>query len=228
MDCLKGSGGSPIIGGWTSSRMQKEQWLRDDPDFNEPTEDAGPFVSVSRLGMPLVNEVVIGLTDKDRFNASEPKDDAQFLNYVTHPTLPELIEILFPATQAPNNFPRNDLVQVFLTGIPGLNEDGSVGEMQRLNFSIDPVESALQNNLGVIGGDNAGFPNGRRPGDDVVDISLRAAMGILCHTLAGLECGPADAPSGLLPFTDGVRQNADQFEDAFPYLTPPISRGPSE
>ncbi len=137
---------------------------------------------LSRLGMPLVNEVVIGLNDKNKFNASKPKDDAQFADYVTNPTLPALVETLFPTAKAPTNFPRTDLVTVFLKGIKGLNQPASVvaSEMLRLNTAIAPVGAGAQSAAGVAGGDNAGFPNGRRPGDDVVDLSVRVAMGALC------------------------------------------------
>lgn len=133
----------------------------------------------SRLSAPLVNELVIGLKDKDKFNASEPKDDAQFADYVTHPTLPALVELLFGSAgvRAPTLFPRTDLVAVFLTGIAGLNKNGSTAEMLRLNTGIPATPVFSQNNLGVIGGDLAGFPNGRRPGDDVVDVALRVLMG---------------------------------------------------
>ncbi len=94
---------------------------------------------MSRLSAPLVNEVVIGLKDKDRFNASQPRDDAQFATYVTNPTLPELLEILFNGVAvAPNMFPRTDLVAAFLTGVQGLNQPANVrpAEMMRLNTSI--------------------------------------------------------------------------------------------
>lgn len=179
-------------------------------------------VQTSRLGQPLVNEVVIGLRDKDKFNTSEPKDDgANFLDYVTHPTLPTIIELLYGSAgvKAPTTFPRQDLVTVFLTGIPGLNQLG-VGEMLRLNTSTPAVAPAAQNTLGVIGGDNAGFPNGRRPGDDVVDIALRVVMGKLL---------PAnEAPSGQLPFTDGASIYANYFSDKFPYLRPPVAGSPNE
>ena len=138
--------------------------------------------------MPLVNEVVIGLKDKNRFNASEPKDDGQFADYVTNPTLPTLLEVLFggAGVKAPTNFPRTDLVAAFLTGVEGVNKPANVvvSEMVRLNTSIAPTPGAAQNRLGVLGGDNAGFPNGRRPGDDVVDIELRVAMGVLCTVRA--------------------------------------------
>ena len=217
------SGGNSIIGAWTTSRLPRSRRLRgDEATFDEPDEHSGDFVQVSRLGNPLVNELVIGITKKNLFNASHPKDDIQFINYVTNPTLPELLEILFgdAGVSAPNVFPRADLVQIFATGVPGLNQDGSIGEIMRLNTATPSVPAFAQNNLGVVGGDLAGYPNGRRPGDDVVDISLRAVMGVL---LPG-----ADAPSGQLPFTDGARQHADQFDDTFPYLKTPIPGSPTE
>jgi hypothetical protein len=170
---------------------------------------------VSRLGMPLVNELVIGLPDKDKFNASRPADDGQFATYVTNPVLPELLEVLFGVT-APNKFPRTDLVAAFLTGIPGLNQPANVvaSEMLRLNTSIAPKAAAAQSNLGVLGMDTAGFPNGRRPGDDVVDITLRVAMGVLLTD--------AEAPSRNLPYTDGATVSAGEFRSTFPYLNTPI------
>ena len=114
----------------------------------------------------------------------------------------------------------------FVTGITGLNQLG-VGEMQRLNTSIAPTAAGAQNNLGLLGGDNAGFPNGRRPGDDVVDIELRVAMGVVCHAFPGVYCNPADAPSGMLPFTDQTLQDASQFDAVFPYLRTPIPGAPN-
>ena len=97
--------------------------------------------------------------------------------------------------------------------------------MLRLNTSIAPVPMGSQSRLGALGGDNAGFPNGRRPGDDVVDIELRVAMGVLCHAFPGaFGCGPADAPSGLLPFTDGAFVDASFFDATFPYLKTPLAR----
>jgi hypothetical protein len=187
---------------------------------------------VSRLGAPLVNEVVIGLKDKDRFNAAEPSEDAAFATYVTNPTLPELLEILFggAGVQAPNNFPRGDLVAAFLTGINGLNQPAGVAasEMLRLNTAVAPTAAGSQSRLGALGGDNAGFPNGRRPGDDVVDIALRVTMGALCHAFpAAFGCGPADAPSGTLAFTDGAFVDASFFDAAFPYLKTPLPGSPN-
>jgi hypothetical protein len=190
--------------------------------------------------MPLVNEVVIGLKDKDRFNAAKPADDAQFADYVTNPTLPALLEIALaiPGT-APTNFPRTDLVTTFLTGIPGLNQPRSVqaSEMLRLNTAIAPVPFAQQNRLGVVGNllaggsDNAGFPNGRRPKDDVVDISLVAVMGGLCvangdtNALGlGAACKPSAVPLGSTAFNlhDAVDQATVPLLAGFPYLNTPI------
>lgn len=223
-DCLTAE--STVIGGWTTARLPRIRTLVDSPTFGSPTQQGGDLVQVSRLANPLVNEVAIGLPDKNLFNASHPRDDgANFLTYVTHPTLPTILQVLF-GVQAPTNFPRNDLVAVFLTGIDGLNADGSVGEIMRLETAIDPTSRGEQDFLGVLGGDAAGYPNGRRPGDDTVDISLRAVMGVLCHVGLGV-CDPDDAPDGLLPYTDGAAQNALQFDDRFPYLTTPIPGSPS-
>jgi hypothetical protein len=227
ISCL--TGGGNVIGGWTTAALPRVRVLREDPTFEDPTIDGGGFVQVSRLGMPLVNEVVIGLKDKDRFNASHPKDDlANFATYVTNPTLPEILEILFggAGVQAPNNFPRQDLVAAFVTGVGGLNQLG-VGEMQRLNVTIAPTPAAQQDRLGVLGGDNAGFPNGRRPGDDVVDVELRVAMGVLCHAFPGVFCTPSEAPTGNLLFTDGTLQDPSQFDGAFPYLVTPLPGSPN-
>jgi len=197
----------PIIGAWTTASKVAAD---------------GTTTQVSRLGHPLVNEVVIGLKDKDKFNASEPKDDAQFADYVTHPTLPAIIELLYGSAgvKAPTLFPRTDLVAIFLTGVDGLNKNGSLSEMVRLNTSIPVTARDQQKNLGVIAGDNAGFPNGRRPGDDVVDIALRAVMGVLLST--------NDAPSGQLAFTDGASVDAKMFLPAFPYINPPLAGSPND
>jgi hypothetical protein len=183
--------------------------------------------------MPLVNEVVIGLKDKDRFNTSAPAKDAQFADYVTNPTLPALVEALFGSAgvKAPTNFPRTDLVTAFLTGIPGLNQPAHVtpAEMLRLNTATVPVAKGLQNRLGVIGGDAAGFPNGRRPGDDIVDVSLRVVMGLLCtlNNPTAFGCAPADAPSGGIHFTDGAFIDDSYVDGAFPYLKNPLAGSPN-
>lgn len=204
-------GNSSVIGAWTAAGLYKARVDR--PINGNPFS----YTQVSRLSSPLVNEVVIGLKDKDRFNASEPKDDAQFLTYVTNPTLPALLEILF-SVPAPTLFPRDDLVAAFLTGFAGFNSNGSVGEMLRLNTEVPALPAAQQKNLGVLDGDFAGFPNGRRPGDDVVDIELRVLMGALLP----LEL----APAGQLPFTDGAIVDASFFDEEFPYLRDPLPGSP--
>ena len=235
--CLT-QGSDPVIGGWTTASMRQGRLLNGaTPSGLRANEKAGgAWTQVSRLGMPLVNELVIGLKDKDKFNGSKPMNDAaNFADYVTNPTLPALIEKLFGA-KAPTNFPRTDLMTAFLTGLPtvnrpavvtGLGVGGPLSEMLRLNTSIAAKPAAMQNALGVAAGDAAGFPNGRRLADDVVDVSLRVAMGALC-VLTGdgdalkVGCKPSDAPAGGVPFVDGVRASATDFQQVFPYLNTPI------
>ena len=212
--CLLATGGTPTtIGGWTTASVRQARVINPSATYTTPSREGGAWTQVSRLGNPLVNEVVIGIKDKDRFNSSEPKDDGQFATYVTNPTLPKLLEIIF-GTGAPTLFPRTDLVAVFLTGVTGLNTTAGVCEYQRLNTSIAPVAAASQMDLGVLASDTAGYPNGRRPGDDVVDISLRVVMGVLLGN-------NVDAPSRLTPFHDAVLQSHTQFDSTFPYLKTP-------
>ena len=117
----------------------------------------GDYMQVSRVGNPLVNEAVIGLQDKDKFNANFPRDDAQFLTYVTNPSLPILLQTLFGSAgvKAPNVYPRTDLEAVFLTGVKGLNQPATVtpAEELRLNTTTPVTPIATQNDLGVLGGD---------------------------------------------------------------------------
>jgi len=223
--CLT-AGNEPVIGGWTTASLRQGRLINP----LGGSRDGGAWTQVSRLGMPLVNEVVIGLKDKDKFNHSKPSGDAQFATYVTNPTLPALVEVLFGSAgaKAPTNFPRNDLVTAFLTGVPGLNQPKNVkaSEMLRLNTSIPVVPMGSQKRLGVIDGDNAGFPNGRRPGDDVVDIALRVVMGKLCTLNIG--CAPSDAPAGAIRFTDGAYLDDSFFTSSFPYLKTPIAGSPQQ
>jgi hypothetical protein len=234
--------GEDVIGGWTTASLRQARVLDGKPSSGHQTSEraGGPWVQVSRLGMPLVNEVVIGLKDKDKFNASKPAGDAQFADYVTHPTLPALLEVALGAPGiAPKNFPRTDLVTTFLTGIKGVNQPTSVtpSEMLRLNTAIAPVAFAQQNRLGIVGNllaggsDNAGFPNGRRPKDDVVDISLVAVMGGLCMANGandalgfGAACNPSAVPLGATAFKlhDAVDQAVVPLLAGFPYLNTPI------
>ena len=224
-------GNEPVIGVWTTAS-------KNHGEHNGQDMKGGGGEQVSRLGMPLVNEIVIGLKDKDRFNASQPQDDGQFATYVTNPTLPALLEILFGANgvQAPTVFPRVDLVTAFLTGVPGVNQPQNVvaSEMLRLDTALPATPKGSQNSLGALdcfvdgaltlgnpGCDPAGFPNGRRPGDDVVDVELRVAMGTL------LPPGPGKPASASLPYTDGALVEDSQFDNAFPYLTTPLPGSPN-
>jgi hypothetical protein len=226
ISCLT-NGTEGVIGAWTTASLRQGRLLNPRPTFASPTLEGGAWTQVSRLGSPLVNELVIGLKDKDRFNASKPNNDSQFADYVTHPTFPALIEILYPSAPAPTLFPRTDLVAAFLTGVATVNQPANVvaAEMLRLNTAIAPTLIASQNNLGVIAGDNAGFPNGRRPGDDVVDIALRVVMGKLISL--GLFGTPTQAPAGNAALTDGALVNAAMFDASFPFLKSPIPGSPN-
>ncbi|WOB08943.1 DUF4331 domain-containing protein [Piscinibacter gummiphilus] len=239
--CLT-QGNEPVIGGWTTASLRQARLLDPTPRAGHQTTEktGGAWTQVSRLGMPLVNEVVIGLKDKDRFNSAKPKDDGQFLTYVTKPTLPKLLEIALGLPNiAPTNYPRLDLQTTFLTGIAGVNQprNAVASEMLRLNTGTTPVPLASQNTLGVVGNilaggnDMAGYPNGRRPNDDVVDISLIAMMGGLCvangdmNTLGfGAACRPSAVPLGATAFQlhDAVDQSRATLLPGFPYLATPI------
>ena len=242
-DCLT-PGAENVVGGWTTASVRQVQIGDGIPAQGHQTAEktGGAWVQVSRLGMPLVNEVVIGLKDKDRFNASKPSGDGQFLNYVSNPTLPQLISLVQTgnAGAAPTNFPRTDLLNVFLAGIQGVNRPANVvlSEMLRLNTETPVTPIAMQNTLGLAFGDAAGFPNGRRPIDDVVDISLVAVMGGLCvangttnalalNTVPGTTmsstCAPSSVPLGntSLAIHDAVDQSRVPFMNRFPYLSTP-------
>ena len=252
--CITGAGNG-VIGAWTTASLPETRVLSSAPSYNNASTGSGPYVQVSRLSAPLVNEVVIGLKDKDLFNAVEPTSDGAVATYVTNPTLPALLDLLFrsavgsPTNIAPSNFPRNDLVTAFLTGFPGFNQQSIVtgSEMMRLNTGVPATPRGAQNTFGVVAEDLAGFPNGRRPGDDTVDIALRVMMGALCHPVPlGAElgvpgaventpsdlinlglCAPADAPVGSAPFTDGAPLRATEFQNRFPYLNAPIPGSPN-
>jgi hypothetical protein len=230
ISCLTTSA-DPVIGAYTTA------------DIIEKTNNIVTLNQVSRLGMPLVNELVIGLPDKDKFNSSSPMNDAQFINYVTNPSLPVLLNALFGGAAVVPATPRNDLVAAFLTGVKGINQPVKVtpSEMLRLNTSTPPTAPAKQNDLGVLGGDLAGFPNGRRPYDDVVDITLRVAEGALCGAIG--DCGTEKAdPNHGTPYTDEARsagpdaqyltlggavKATDTYLPAFPYLNTPIPGSPN-
>jgi hypothetical protein len=196
--------GSNIVGVWSTTERRS---LTLNPDGTRTP--SGNYVQVSRLGSPLVNEVVVPVGAKDKFNASQPSGDSQFASGVTDPEVPKLIQAIYnipaPAT------PRNDLVAVFLTGVQGLTKPPTVtgSEELRLNMSIAPA--ATPNRLGVVGGDNAGFPNGRRLTDDVVDIELQALEGVLLP----------NHPAAVDTLGDGVNTNDVAFGVSFPYVALP-------
>jgi len=240
--CLGATTANPVIGGWTTASLRQTRVLDPTPKPGYQTTDrnGGAWTQVSRLGMPLVNELVIGMKDKDLFNSSKPGADTQFATYVTNPSYPKLLETYLGAPGiSPTNIPRNDLVTTFLTGIKGVNQLATVtpSEMLRLNTSIPAVPFAQQNRLGIVGNilaggtDSAGYPNGRRPKDDVVDITLIAAMGGLCMANGdsdalgfGAACKPSAVPLNTAVFNlnDTVDQAAQPFLAGFPYLNTPI------
>lgn len=255
--CLT-AGGDTVIGAWTTASLRQARVLNPSPmAANDSSREGGAWTQVSRLGMPLVNEVVIGIDKKDAFNASEPKDDlANFAGFVTHPSLATLINILFPSVNVPET-PRGDLVSIFVTGIPDFTQPMNLtgpGEMLRLNTAVAITPPASQNDLGPLGGDFAGFPNGRRPFDDVVDVSLAAVVGTLCGfdatpdngvTSTAMNCGESSMPAngaGTVPndgasspgptaatsTVTGQQFAGDTYLDVFPYLNTPIAGSPNE
>ncbi len=208
-----------VVGVWATASRRTSRVINDDGSRG----DSGGWVQVSRLGNPLVNEVVIPLRLKDAFNSLSPVNDAIAAPFVLDPELARDLQAVFGITIPPP--PRNDLVAIFATGIPvnsitGPNyttflSDGIPHEYLRLNVGIPPTAIASQSRLGLLGGDVAGFPNGRRPVDDVTDIALRAMAG-------GTPFTPATniAPNNTLG--DGVSTNAEgPLLTRFPYLLPP-------
>ncbi|MEO8286496.1 MAG: DUF4331 domain-containing protein [Chloroflexota bacterium] len=207
-----------VVGVWAGAKRMSTRVINGDGTYSS----SGPLKRVSRLGMPLVNEVIIPLSQKDKWNSTNPAADAQFGTYVANPEIAGLINALYPPVINVPTTGRTDLVAVFLTGIPGLNQLPTVtpSEMIRLNTTIPP--SANPNRLGVVAGDNAGFPNGRRLADDVVEVELRA---IACSYGVVGTVGPCDSatynqfPNNAL--TDGVDANDKPFLSAFPYVAEP-------
>ncbi|MGH3200805.1 MAG: DUF4331 domain-containing protein [Streptosporangiaceae bacterium] len=223
--------GHPTIGVWTTASRQKARVF--DAHAGEYV-NAGPFVQVSRLGNPLINEVIIAMGDKDRWNSLPPADDKQFAHYVTQPGLAALLPALYPgvfphlAALVASGKPRADLEAILMTGIPsGLipgftNLTGPViADMLRLNTAIPPTPTDKQSIYGLIGGDAAGFPNGRRVTDDVVAIELRAVAGVV-YPLIDKTFTPDAAAAKL---TDGLTPAnvSAPLLSHFPYLGVPYS-----
>jgi hypothetical protein len=211
-----------VLGFYASAERRRVRVLERD---GTPRQSDG-WVQVSRLGEPLINEAVIPLGEKDRWNASEPEDDAQFVNRYRNPEVTALENALYPVLDDAPEHDRGDLVAVLLTGVPGLNFTGQTkADLLRLNVAIPPSETP--NRLGVLAGDFAGFPNGRRLADDVVDIELRAFACSYGEAAAIVESfGFCDGNAARMPndlITDGVDANERSFSPQFPYLATPFS-----
>jgi len=188
----------------------------------------GPWVQVSRLANPLINEVVIPLARKDQWNASEPENDRRFEGFYLEPEVTRLENVLYPVLDDAPATGRGDLVAILLTGVPTLNFTGPAkADFIRLNTSIPPSGPVgTGNRLGLLAGDFAGFPNGRRLEDDVTDIELRAfACGygpIVAPIIEGFGFCAGNAnrtPNNLLG--DGVDKNEKTFLTTFPYVASP-------
>jgi len=256
-DCLTVDATHPVIGAWTTASVRQARVINPAASYSTPSHEGGAWTQVSRLGNPLVNEVVIGLPDKDKWNSSEPVNDvSNFATYVEFPTLPAVIDIVFGTDFQPTVFPRTDLVAAFLTGIAPINTFTKIGDgaapipaeyvhlntnteglvKTLLGATVTPTAAGSQFRLGaagcVVNGvltptatacDPFGFPNGRRPGDDVVDEALDVVEGYLLT---------AGNPANYALLTDGVDQSqceqvpagsncAAPFLTAFPYLGTP-------
>ena len=190
-----------VIGVWANTERRALQ-------VSASEKAKGKWVQVSRLGNPLVNEVVIPLGKKDKFNATQPKDDLKnYGTYVLNPQLAAVMNLLFHINAPEHN--RTDIVQALLTGIPGLTQingnKSAVADTLKINLGVPPT--ANPNRFGVLAGDNQGFPDGRRLGDDVTDISLRVVGGFL--------------KGNKVPLGDGVDQNDVPYLASFPYVAPP-------
>jgi hypothetical protein len=190
-----------VVGVWASTE-------RPALEVAGTSKTKGRYVQVSRLGNPLVNEVVIPLGKKDQFNRTQPKDDAKnYGAYVLKPELAAVMNLLYHLNAPETN--RTDIVQALLTGVPGATQingaKSAAADTLKINLGVPPSDT--ENRFGYIAGDNAGFPDGRRLGDDVTDIELRVVAGFL--------------KGNKVPLGDGVDQNDVPFLTSFPYVAPP-------
>jgi hypothetical protein len=215
------AGAKAVLGIWGGASRRKVQ-VRDGAN----TQGSGPWVQVSRLGNPLFNEVIVPVGDKDRWNAVDPIDDVGFEKYVNQPELAKLLPVLYPGAfpnLAAYSKNRADLHAILLTGIPGGIVPGfqnftgpKPADMLRLNVAIPPTTSN-PNALGVVGGDLAGYPNGRRVFDDVVSIELKAVAGATIPLV-----DPGYTPDGAVGAVSSyLTPGADRYQASFPYLGTP-------
>jgi hypothetical protein len=231
-----------VIGVWTAAKRRKVSVRPDDRTDEQkafPVE-SGPFVQVSRLGNPLFNEVLVPMVRKDYWNLQPPAGDSEFAGGVAQPELATLLPVLYPgvfpnlAALVASKKPRADLLAILLTGIPAgivpgfQNFTGTTqADMLRLNMAIPPATAP--SNLGLIGGDPAGFPNGRRVFDDVVTIELRAIAGATYPLVDATFTPDAAVPAvdqGLTTNASDLKaKNSEVYIDppAFPYLGEPFS-----
>jgi len=213
---------SSVLGIWSAASRRKMRLV---DAANDSKSESGPWVQVSRLGNPLFNEVIVPLGKKDVWNGQQPAGDTAYLSHVEHPELAGLLPVLYP-----NVFPnlaalkaaRADLVAILLTGLPSgvvagfQNYTGKTyADMLRLNVAVPPAQSP--NPLGVVGGDLAGFPNGRRVFDDVVTVELRAIAGVT-YPLIDKTFKPDAASSAI---DQGVAPTAGRYLSTFPYVGTP-------
>ena len=214
-----------VIGVWATASRQKGHYLAEDT-----TKHSGPFQQVSRLGNPLFNEVINPMSQKDKWNRSKPFQDSAYAKYVAQPEVAKLLPVLYPGV-FPNlaglKADRADLLAILLTGIPAGLIDGfqnytgdTQADMLRLNVAIKP--SAKPNINGIIGGDLAGFPNGRRYFDNVVAIELRAIAGAT-YPLVDPSYTPDDAAGAIYDITDSTIPSSVTYMKTFPYLDHPVS-----
>lgn len=226
-----------VIGVWTTASRQKvRMWA----ETRGEALNIGPFVQLSRLGNPLVNEVLMPMGDKDYWNTQAPVDDHRFLANYTQPELAHLLPGLYPnvfphlAALNASGKPRDDLVAILLTGIPSgivpgfQNYTGSVqADMLRLNVAIPPTASSKVSTLGLIGGDAAGFPNGRRVFDDVTTIELRALAGVtyaLVDSSYSPDAAAGEVSDGLTSAPgDTTAMGTENYLGIFPYLGTPYA-----
>jgi hypothetical protein len=207
---LKGKSSS-AVGVWASTERRKLEVSN-----GRGRGGRGPWVQVNRLGNPLINELFIPISRKDEFNRTQPYQDGdRFGQYAVEPELVKAINGLFNLGCPETN--RTDIVQALFTGIPGVTQIGDnpvPADTLKLNLDVPPTDPSQVSRFGVIGGDNAGLPNGRRLFDDTVDIYLRVACGFLV---------PEDQGGKKLPLGDGVDVNDKEFLSSFPYAAAPTS-----
>ena len=212
-----------VIGIWATASRRQTTVLR-----SGTAQGSGDWVQVSRLGNPLINEVVIPLAKKDKWNATQPRDDEQFIEYYQEPALARIANAVYEPIVDARTTDRRDLVAILLTGLklpdgtPFTFTGNRPADMLRLNVAVEPC-TADCSVLGVMGGDLAGFPNGRRLTDDVTDIEIRAVLDGYGSFINGLfgDLTPNNSPNNLLG--DGVNENDVPFLSTFPYQADPSS-----